>query len=340
MQLNTILKTFSVPSPRRTFGFDSPVAPEYDLEAREGSGSHSERNAMAPRRTRWSPILVILVLAIAVAAVGVLVHSAGTPGTPADSPTATTTGQAAAPTLNRTTTQQEDETRAYAYAGLPRSAQPVKVLRNIGYIVGYSEARENPLWIAYRVFRVGNAVSDKRPDNFSVDGRTSARVRPDAYTRSGYDRGHMAPNYAINTRYGPRAQLQTFLMSNICPQKPNLNRYAWKELEMLVAKRYANELEEVWVICGPIFDQDIEKLASGVEVPDAFYKIIVDERSRKVRVLAFIMPQGVARNGEHHLEKFLTSVDEIERETGLDFLEKLPDDVEDKVEAEKAGRLW
>jgi len=99
-------------------------------------------------------------------------------------------------------------------------------------------------------------------------------------------------------------------------------------------------LYEVWVVCGPIFDSDIEKLASGVEIPDAYYKIIVDEKNGKVRALAFIMPQGVTTDEKNNLGKFLTSVDEIERQTGLDFLHELPDDVENRVEAEKAGTTW
>ena len=52
---------------------------------------------------------------------------------------------------------------------------------------------------------------------------------------SGYDRGHMAPNYAIDTVFGERAHKQTFLMSNIVPQRPELNQGPWKEIEQVVA---------------------------------------------------------------------------------------------------------
>ena len=31
------------------------------------------------------------------------------------------------------------------------------------------------------------------------------------------------------------------------------------------------------MITGPIFDEDIETLDSGVEIPDAFFKIVIDE---------------------------------------------------------------
>jgi len=40
------------------------------------------------------------------------------------------------------------------------------------------------------------------------------------------------------------------------------------------------------------------------------------------------------------LAKFLSSVDEVERQTGLDFLYELSDDVEDRLEAEKTTVLW
>ena len=52
------------------------------------------------------------------------------------------------------------------------------------------------------------------------------------------------------------------------------------------------------------------------------------------------MPQGVATGERNSLGKFLTSVDEVERQTGLDFLHGLSDDVEDAVEAEKAETTW
>jgi len=273
--------------------------------------------------------LAVLVLAVLVAVV--LMWPQPTAHNTAPGPTTPPAAATSAPAAAE---------RAYVYAGLPRATAAVTVLSNKGYVVGYSDTRRNPLWVAYRVFRTNTTTISPRPARFSPDGRTQSTVSHDDYTRSGHDRGHMAPNYAIATRYGRAAQIETFLMSNICPQKPDLNRYAWKELEALVATRYANQLEEVWIICGPIFDDQIAKLESGVEIPDAFYKIVVDEKDGKVRVLAFVMPQGVSSADKDMLPKFLTSVDEVERQTGLNFLHELPDDVEDRVEAEQPKGLW
>ena len=135
------------------------------------------------------------------------------------------------------------------------------------------------------------------------------------------------------TRYGREAQLETFLMSNICPQKPNLNRQIWKNLESLIANKYAQEFEEIWIITGPIFDENIERLKSGVEIPDSFYKIIIDEKDNRPRMLALIIPQNVKSN--EPLEKYLVSIDEIEKLTQLDFMSEMEDELENKIEAEK-----
>jgi len=231
--------------------------------------------------------------------------------------------------------------RRYVYAGNPRPMPSfpyqTHVLTNIGYVVGYSETRKDPVWVGYRLFKVSNLQAPKRPDQFIMDARTRSRVSSGDYTGSGYDRGHMAPNYAIAVCYGKDAQLQTFLMSNIIPQRSKLNRGIWNNLEQMEIRKYAQELEEIWVLTGGIFEGN-EHLASGVNVPSACYKIIVDELNGNPRILAFIIGQNI--NGTESFNNFLTSVDKIELKTGLDFLSNLPDDLEDKIEAQVVDRLW
>jgi endonuclease G len=228
------------------------------------------------------------------------------------------------------------------FAGLPRSTSEYsqfKELSNIGYIVGYSESRKDPLWAAYRLMAMDNPPAPgPRPDKFKTDDRTEAKVKHDDYTNSGYDRGHMAPNWAIATRYGQAAQLETFFMSNICPQKPALNRGLWKCLEMIVAKAYANQFGDIWVIVGPVFDSDIETLPSGVEVPDSFYMIMVVLENEQIHIQAFLINQQ--QEGRESLNNFITNVDSVEDETGLDFFADLPDALEEHLESAVPTSLW
>jgi endonuclease G, mitochondrial len=212
------------------------------------------------------------------------------------------------------------------------------VLVNTGYVVGYSDALGNPLWSAYRVGDVELQPAPPRPDEFRADPRTTARVESGDYARSGYDRGHLAPNYAIATRYGRTAQEETFLMSNITPQKHALNAGVWQRLEQRIATNYAGRFGEVWVVAGPIFGEKPKKLGRRVAVPEEFFMIVIDEREGGVRAQAWIFPQETPNFAEP--EGYLTSIDEIERRTGLDFLSELPDDAETKLEAAKAARVW
>ncbi|MEI6892879.1 MAG: DNA/RNA non-specific endonuclease [Pontiella sp.] len=214
----------------------------------------------------------------------------------------------------------------------------IKQLKNRGYVVGYSDSKKNPLWVSYRVFDVPELKSGKRPSGFKMDPRTKANVRHGDYTHSGYDRGHMAPNYAIATRYGVEAQRETFKMSNIIPQKPWINRGMWKDLEMTVAKRYGRYFSEVWIITGPVFTDPIEKLDSGVPIPSHYYKIIADEKEGELRVLAFLIESDCPPYTR--IRKRLVSVDQLETLTGLDFFPDLPEETQIQLETDPAGRLW
>jgi endonuclease G len=231
--------------------------------------------------------------------------------------------------------------KIHLYGGLPLlrpDLGPVRVLANLGYVAGYSDALGNPLWAAYRVHDTEPSAAPERPDEFSLDLRTAARIEPGDYTRSGYDRGHLAPNFAIATRYGAAAQRETFLMSNIIPQKHALNAGLWKQLEQRIANAYPARFGEVWVIAGPVFGPKPEKLRRRVAVPESCYMIIVDESDGRVRATAFLFPQETPESAR--LDDFLVSIDELEHRTGLDFLPELPDAAEEALEARRAGRAW
>jgi len=222
------------------------------------------------------------------------------------------------------------------YRGFPLGVTD-EVLVNTGYVLGYSDTREDPLWVSYRVFAVSNAVAHPRPSRFNIDTRTTTQVSHDDYTNSGYDRGHMAPNATIDYCYGKGAQLETFYMSNVCPQIPTLNRGIWAKLEATV-RDWANAFEEVWVFTGPIFDDAVERLPSGVEIPDAFYKIVIDEVNGLPRVISFVVPQEVQPGME--LDSYVTSVDVVEKMTGFDFLWNITDPIEEVIEREIPTELW
>ncbi len=243
---------------------------------------------------------------------------------------------------------EQNSRNSFIYGGMPERMESgwrhwYRVLRNDGFMVGYSDLRMNPLWATYWLQELTaeqKRQSYKRPGQFSEDWRTIWRVSHQDYTRSGYDRGHLAPNYAISRLYGKRAQTETFLMTNIVPQKPNLNRKVWQRLEEAAVDHFTGRFARIAVITGPVFDEETERLDSWVEVPDSFYKIFVglNRKGEPESMLAFLMPQDV--RGSEPLTKFVVSVDQVEEVTGLNFFSRLPEELEVRLEAMKDGRPW
>ncbi len=211
------------------------------------------------------------------------------------------------------------------------------MLNNPGFVVGYSEFRRNPLWVSYRLSAPTVGLR-ARPREFRADWRTLARVGAADFRHSGFDRGHLAPNYAIARMHGREAQLASFLMSNITPQSRRLNQKLWQRLEELEFDVFAPRYGQLWVTAGPIFDADRRWLKSGVEIPDAFFRVWLTEIEGRPQVLAFLTPQQV--RGTEPLTDFVVSVDEIERRAGLDLFHRLGDDIEAELEAAINAPFW
>ena len=69
------------------------------------------------------------------------------------------------------------------------------MLINQGYAAGQSDNLANSLWVAYHVRDLPHLPTPAaRPEKLVTDRRTAARLAPEDYANTGYDRGQMAPN--------------------------------------------------------------------------------------------------------------------------------------------------
>lgn len=224
----------------------------------------------------------------------------------------------------------------YAYFGVPTPLEYNlstihRVFRNDGFLLGYSDFYAQPLWATYKISPIEERKNLPRPNRFRSDWRTFFWVDHDDYTGSGYDRGHIVPNYAISQLYGKDAQEASFLMSNISPQKPNLNQKVWQRLEAAGIDHFTNIFGDLWVVTGPIFRSDAKRMENmKVAIPEAFFMIFIT-LDDKPKTLGFIVPQSV--KGNEKLEKFVVSIDEIEARTGFDFFSKMPQPLQENIES-------
>ena len=141
------------------------------------------------------------------------------------------------------------------------------------------------MWVAYSVtYSSSHSNGGKRLDNFAEDLSLSdinTRVQDDGYEHSGYDRGHMAPSSLIDETQ--IANDQTFLMTNMTPQRPWFNRDVgnykgvWGAIEDSVSCWLKEKLRSrIYVIAGVILGPDPEFINGGIAIPQGFYKVVLD----------------------------------------------------------------
>ena len=228
------------------------------------------------------------------------------------------------------------------FAGAPvRTGRPapydIRILDRGEFLIGWSDKLRHPVWCAYHVKQDARHDAGTRP-SFTKDAAVPRAPHPNDYTKSGYDRGHMVPNYAIATRYGDVERRKTFRMSNIAPQSPALNRGVWRNLEHRIADLWTARYGEIWVIVGCISDGHETISGSNIDVPTEYYQLIIAQEGMDIRALAVLLKQDVPWNAWE--ARNIISIDELERRTGLDFNPELPSFIQDPLEADLPTRLW
>ncbi|HET6942761.1 MAG TPA: DNA/RNA non-specific endonuclease [Sphingomicrobium sp.] len=227
---------------------------------------------------------------------------------------------------------------------------------------GGPDALGVPEWVAYEVKRfVGQCVpTHARPNKWITDSTLHDNgVMPDdrSYATttqfrnahpSWFARGHLAMKL-LAERLGEDAEWNTHTFYNAVPQRQSFNAGIWLDLENLTGA-WAQHYGAVWIVTGPIFADRHAYAHLGdpgefpVAIPEALFKIVIRESGIPDRpnFLAFIYPQvgpGYSVKPFNHA-RFLTTVDEIEQLTGVDFLMNLPDDVEAELEKQQGTGLW
>jgi endonuclease G len=225
--------------------------------------------------------------------------------------------------------------------GLPKLEVGDEVVVHAGHMLVYSEKHEQPKWTAHIAapdLIKGNLA---RIDSFLPDPlvKTGTAVTAD-YWNSGYDRGHLVPS--ADMRWNLEALQGTYLYSNISPQKPELNRETWADLEDW-CRRYVNfSKRRVFVVTGPVLRDGLPTMQKAdrkneVSIPELFWKVIADLDGDKPQAIAFVM-RNTKLDGPPI--GYAVTVDSVETLTGLDFFPALDDAVENRIEAMRELKDW
>lgn len=228
-----------------------------------------------------------------------------------------------------------------AKLGYPALADGEKVIVHPGHALVWDDEHKIPKWTAHIIepdIMEGNLarIDTFLPDPL-VNGNTALIT---SYRNSGYDRGHMVPS--ADMRWSLDALKATYLYSNVAPQKPELNREAWAELEDWMRRYVHYSGHRAFVVTGPILSADMPLLnkpvaMNEVSAPPYFFKAMVDLDGPEKKGIAFVMRNGLNDLG---LLSYTVSIDSVERLSGLDLFPALSDTLEDRIEAMHDPQDW
>lgn len=199
--------------------------------------------------------------------------------------------------------------------GLPVSQQRLTLICRTGYITAHDNTARIPAWTAHRLEPVHVMSCNPRDDAFAADASLPPGQRAELrdYVNSGYDMGHMVPS--ADQVWSTETEYQSFFLSNMSPQLPGLNRAIWKQLETSV-RAWAHQRNHALVIyTGSVYLNSSKRIGTGVVVPDAFWKIVVDTVTGETLAFGFPHSEKLGRD----LQPRQTSVAEIEQVSGIRF---------------------
>ena len=204
------------------------------------------------------------------------------------------------------------------------------------YVLSYNRSNGTPNWVSWQLNKswFGDAPRQDnfRPDNTLPEGWE--RIKPTAYNASGYDRGHIAPS-ADRTR-SIEDNAATFFMTNMMPQTPDNNRNTWGNLEDY-SRELVSQGKELYIIAGPYGSKG--KLKNLVTIPQSTWKIVVvldpdaglKGITANTRVIAVNIPNDEQLDNNWRI--YRTSVNNIEKLTGYDFLSNVSPNIQRVIES-------
>jgi endonuclease G len=272
---------------------------------------------------------------------------------PTPSETKAPTTQKQEPKPSPTKPPKSSSTKSYfdlhAPLGIPKDNDDSDdyLMEKPQYVLSYNNARGGANWVAWNLNESWYGTVERKQGQFITDMSLPdgfQRITHNDYTGSGYDRGHMVRSEErTRTREDNDA---TFLMTNILPQTHDLNAGPWLSLETYCEVLAKKKNHELYLIAGGIYDKNPEYLKGKgngrVAIPKSTWKIVVvlergqglESVNKETRVIAVNMPNEQGKEFKKSgWRKYLTTVDELERLTGYDFLSNVPPDVQAVIES-------
>lgn len=212
------------------------------------------------------------------------------------------------------------------------------------YVLDYSDSSGEPNWVSWDL--TSGDVGASGRSSFLTDPALPSNfyhVKTGDYTNSGYDRGHMCPS--ADRTVTDADNLPLFYMSNVLPQSPDNNQGPWESFEAY-CRSLSNLGDELLLTDGGSSYTGAFIPSGKAAIPGYTWKIVVDvpagggsavsRITAATRVIALKVP-NIAGIRSNPWTQFITSVSQIEADTGFTFFSGIPADVAAVLRAKVDG---
>lgn len=234
----------------------------------------------------------------------------------------------------------------------------------INYSVEWDCKKRSQRWSCYQMYASNRITATKRYYPDKNKGETQYPYDPDLpaqyyfaqdpFWDSGYSHGHICPS--ADRLYSVEANIQTFYLTNMQPQRSVFNGGLWQNMENKVRSwiNASSKAEDTLYVCkggtidavsteGGVKDPILTTTKSGLIVPKYFFMALLRKSNTGYKALAFWAEHLNEDHSNDPLGNYVINIRELERRTGIDFFCNLPDDIEEEVETtttENIKWLW
>ncbi|ADV44594.1 DNA/RNA non-specific endonuclease [Bacteroides helcogenes] len=242
------------------------------------------------------------------------------------------------------------------------------------YALEWNAGKKHAAWVAFTFDDVTRQNTVKRTDAWNVDPLLPATMQTtEAMHKSdGFDKGHLVASY--DRVFSKEANAQTFYYSNMSPQFNSFNGGFWASFEGLVQKwARSGKYKKLYVAKGGTLNRlltdftgtrkgadgilpqtDAQGLTKhGLACPKYYFMAILAYKGGDIaaksswQAIGFWMEHRDDYGYEYDnfapsdvMKNYVASIDELEKNTGIDFFCNLPDVIEDEVEKASAESDW
>ena len=225
--------------------------------------------------------------------------------------------------------------------GCPSGGSEVTLSRQ-AYTLNNNGSTKFANWVAYKITKETPASGRARNWKTDPDVPADETLNPVDYNGASValkiDRGHQANLASM----GGVSDWQTLnYLTNITPQKADLNQGAWARLEDQERNLSKEpDVDAVYVATGPLYEKNIGSLPGTNKIhtiPSGYWKVIfTGSTPANGLYAAFIMEQSTPRSASFC--DFQVTVEEIEERSGLTLWSSLSQDVQADLKS-KRGQL-